>query len=66
MSLRNYREYDTDERKVADLRFAVLGICLAATVLFVITMASTQKFSRTDLNDITDSYNKACVALKEQ
>lgn len=25
MSLRNYREYDTDERKVADLRFAVLG-----------------------------------------
>lgn len=38
MSKQNYNEYDTDKPVAADLRLAVLGICLIACVLFAITL----------------------------
>lgn len=38
MSSHKYSEYDTDERKLSDLRFVVLGICLLACALFALTL----------------------------
>lgn len=38
MSKHRYKEYDTDEPVTTDLRLAVLGICLMASVLFALTL----------------------------